>query len=112
MSLALPTKLMTCGKDIDQGRLIYVPAMVKTVDLLFLFMSCALFILWRFRFRCQTTECDHDLQFCEPAKPRNGMSIFCWVSRFNALLSQSVISQLSIEGERLGSDGSVASSSD
>ena len=47
---------VTCGKDIDQGRLIYVPAMVKTVDLLFLFMSCALFILWRFRFRCQTTD--------------------------------------------------------
>ena len=28
MSLPLPTKLGTCGKDIDQGRLIYVPAMV------------------------------------------------------------------------------------
>ena len=81
---------VTCGKDIVQGRLIYVPAMVKTVDLLFLFMSCALFILWRFRFRCQTTECDHDWQFCEPAKSRNGMSIFCRVSRCNALLSQSV----------------------
>ena len=34
---------VTCGKDIDQGRLIYVPAIVSTVDFLFLFMSCALF---------------------------------------------------------------------
>ena len=35
---------VTCGKDIDQGRLIYVPAIVSTVDFLFLFMSCALFL--------------------------------------------------------------------
>ena len=35
---------VTCGKDIDQGRLIYVPATVSTVDFLFLFMSCALFL--------------------------------------------------------------------
>ena len=35
---------VTCGKDIDQGRLIYVPAIVPTVDFLFLFMSCALFL--------------------------------------------------------------------
>ena len=41
MSLPLPTKLG--GKDIGQGRLIYVPAIVSTVDFLFLFMSCALF---------------------------------------------------------------------
>ena len=35
---------VTCGKDIGQGRLIYVPAIVSTVDFLFLFMSCALFL--------------------------------------------------------------------
>ena len=35
---------VTCGKDIDQGRLIYVPAIVSTVDFLLLFMSCALFL--------------------------------------------------------------------
>ena len=35
---------VTRGKDIDQGRLIYVPAIVSTVDFLFLFMSCALFL--------------------------------------------------------------------
>ena len=35
---------VTCGKDIDQGRVIYVPAIVSTVDFLFLFMSCALFL--------------------------------------------------------------------
>ena len=35
---------VTCGKDIDQGRLIYVPAIVSTVNFLFLFMSCALFL--------------------------------------------------------------------
>ena len=35
---------VTCGKDIDQGRLSYVPAIVSTVDFLFLFMSCALFL--------------------------------------------------------------------
>ena len=42
---------VTCGKDIDQGRLIYVPAIVSTVDFLFLFMSCALFLRSRIRVR-------------------------------------------------------------
>ena len=51
---------VTCGKDIDQGRLIYVPAIVSTVDFLFLFMSCALFSsignLCPLKFYCQATQ--------------------------------------------------------
>ena len=46
---------VTCGKDIDQGRLIYVPAIVSTVDFLFLFMSCALFLRSRIRVRWKST---------------------------------------------------------
>ena len=46
---------VTCGKDIDQGRLIYVPAIVSTVDFLFLFMSCALFLRSRIRVRRKST---------------------------------------------------------
>ena len=46
---------VTCGKDIGQGRLIYVPAIVSTVDFLFLFMSCALFLRSRIRVRWNST---------------------------------------------------------
>ena len=46
---------VTCGKDIDQGHLIYVPAIVSTVDFLFLFMSCALFLRSRICARCNST---------------------------------------------------------
>ena len=46
---------VTCGKDIDQGRLIYVPAIVSTVDFLFLFMSCALFLRSRIWVRWNST---------------------------------------------------------
>ena len=46
---------VTCGKDIDQGRLIYVPAIVSTVDFLFLFMSCALFLRSRICVRWNST---------------------------------------------------------
>ena len=46
---------VTCGKDIDQGRLIYVPALVSTVDFLFLFMSCALFLRSRICVRWNST---------------------------------------------------------
>ena len=46
---------VTCGKDIDQGRLIYVPAIVSTVDFLFLFMSCALFLRSRTCVRWNST---------------------------------------------------------
>ena len=46
---------VTCGKDIDQGRLIYVPAVVSTVDFLFLFVSCALFLRSRIWVRWNST---------------------------------------------------------
>ena len=46
---------VTCGKDIGQGRLIYVPAIVSTVDFLFLFMSCALFLRSRIRVLWKST---------------------------------------------------------
>ena len=46
---------VTCGKDIGQGRLIYVPAIVSIVDFLFLFMSCALFLRSRIRVRWKST---------------------------------------------------------
>ena len=41
MSLLCQRSWVTCGKDIGQGRLIYVPAIVSTVDFPFLFMSWA-----------------------------------------------------------------------
>ena len=92
---------MTCGKDIGQGRLAYVPAMVQTVDLLFLFVSCTLILRSQFRVRCKTTARqlrkageDYDIIYTFHSLPHSVSRVFdlTWSHRRLVSTNQKVMS--------------------